>query len=365
MSDREHKELRTKAEGGDTRAQIELARQLDSEGQDSEAVEWIRKAIAGGEVNAKTLLAERFITRAPYNSEEGRRLLFSAVAEHDPEATHVAAVFYACGIHVQRDWNTSFEYLARAAELGFPRARDELTLLATGNTTRDREMEPAPEHWTKLCQEIDLASWLAVPPQNVVSRDPRIMIVENVVSESICDWLIERAKPNRAAATVFDQATGELHRSETRTNSAAGFNAFKMDMIFAMLRLRITALTGLSTGMESINILHYEPGQSYSPHFDFIAATHSDASLLTQGRQRVVTFLLYLNDDYEGGETRFPRIPWQHKGQKGDAMFFWNVDMQGQPDPKTLHEGSAPTKGEKWVLSQWIQRDLRTPSPNN
>ena len=76
----------------------------------------------------------------------------------------------------------------------------------------------------------------------------------------------------------------------------------------------------------------------------------------------MVTFLLYLNDDYEGGETCFPRISWQHKGRKGDAMFFWNVDAQGQPDPKTLHEGSAPTKGEKWVLSQWIQQGRVSPA---
>ncbi len=133
-------------------------------------------------------------------------------------------------------------------------------------------------------------------------------------------------------------------------------------MILAVLRLRISALTGLSAGMEIPNILHYTVGQKYAPHFDYIAASDADAVRLTQGTQRVLTFLIYLNDDYEGGETKFPRIPWQHKGKKGDAMFFWSVDKQGRPDQMTLHEGSAPTKGEKWVLSQWIRKDVRKSS---
>jgi hypothetical protein len=292
-------------------------------------------------------------------------MLFSAAAEGDAEAAHFAAVLYASGIVVERDWKVAFDYLTRAAELGFPLARDELYLLARGAVERNQEKEQDPAHWKKLCEAIDLTDWVTTPPQKLVSRDPRITVVEGAAPSLICDWLIERAKPHRAAASVFDQKSGELHYSKERTNSVASFDALKRDMIFAVLRLRIAALTGLSFGMEVPNILHYTVGQCYGLHFDFIAATKSDATHLTQGRQRVLTFLLYLNDDYEGGETRFPRIPWQHKGRKGDAMFFWNVNPQGQPDPKTLHEGSAPTKGEKWLFSQWIQRDAQASFPHH
>ena len=38
------------------------------------------------------------------------------------------------------------------------------------------------------------------------------------------------------------------------------------------------------------------PGQEYRPHFDAIGNADN---------QRVLTFLVYLNDDYEGGETDF------------------------------------------------------------
>jgi len=32
-----------------------------------------------------------------------------------------------------------------------------------------------------------------------------------------------------------------------------------------------------------------------------------------------------------------------------------NVDLQGQGDLMSLHAGTAPTHGEKWLLSQWIR----------
>ena len=44
-----------------------------------------------------------------------------------------------------------------------------------------------------------------------------------------------------------------------------------------------------------------------------------------------------------------------HRGGRGDALVFFNLDEAGQPDPRTLHAGLAPTRGEKWLLSQWIR----------
>ena len=70
----------------------------------------------------------------------------------------------------------------------------------------------------------------------------------------------------------------------------------------------------------------------------------------------MLTFLLSLNDDYEGGETQFP-ISRQtlSRASKGNALFFWNVEPDGSPDKRVLHAGLPPTRGEKWMLSQWIR----------
>lgn len=358
MNEREEQDFRIKAEAGDGQAQIEYAQILEANGRNNDAIKWLQKAVDNGDARAKWLLARQFLTQEKTESDHLAPALIMSAAEGDGEAAHFMAVVHACGIGVPRDWSTAFDYLTHSAELGFPLAREELIFLATGAFDEEHKNKSSQEAWKKLRDGIDLCAWIQVPPVNLVSRDPRIVTVENIASAEMCDWLIEQAKPDRKAASVRITATGEVQKSDRRTNTVTAFEPFKMNMILAVLRLRISALTGLSTGMEIINILHYTVGQRYEPHFDYIAASDADAIRLTQGMQRVLTFLLYLNDDYEGGETKFPRISWEHKGQKGDAMFFWNVNKQGQPDQMTLHEGGAPTKGEKWVLSQWIRKDV-------
>ena len=49
------------------------------------------------------------------------------------------------------------------------------------------------------------------------------------------------------------------------------------------------------------------------------------AEEIAQRGQRVVTFLVYLNDDYGGGETAFPRLGISHKGRRGEGLFFVNA----------------------------------------
>ncbi len=82
MSEREHTELKNKADAGDA--------------------------------HAKWLLAQRFLTQEPYNWEDGRKLLFEAASEGDAEAARVVAVLYACGRGAIRVWSRCYTRVARA-----------------------------------------------------------------------------------------------------------------------------------------------------------------------------------------------------------------------------------------------------------
>ncbi len=126
--------------------------------------------------------------------------------------------------------------------------------------------------------------------------------------------------------------------------------------MLALVRARIAALTGLpARGMENTKILHYAEGQRFAPHCDYLNPAIAAESIAEAG-QRVATFLVYLNDDFDGAETSFLKLDWRYRGAKGDAILFWNVDETGAPDAATLHEGLAPARGEKWLLSQWIRQ---------
>ncbi len=130
-----------------------------------------------------------------------------------------------------------------------------------------------------------------------------------------------------------------------------------------VLQARIASATGLPfANMEASGVLHYDVGEVFGDHYDFIdPQTPNYAEQIARDGQRVITFLLYLNDDYEGGETDFPRLGIKHKGKTGEGFFFRNALDSGEADVRTLHAGRAPTGGEKWVVTQWIRNRPAVP----
>ena len=62
---------------------------------------------------------------------------------------------------------------------------------------------------------------------------------------------------------------------------------------------------------------------------------------------------MWLNNDYEGGELEFLRVEYRHRGKMGDGIFFAS-QFEGKPDKMSAHAALPVTKGEKYILSQWI-----------
>ena len=280
-----------------------------------------------------------------------------------PEAVHLMALHAGEGFGVPQDWGNALDLLVRSAELGWPLGQASLAGLA-GNWMLAAELlkgDEAPRaDWKSMRGAIDLGAWFHVPKFGIVSASPRVAVVEDFASPEICDWLIARARPRLGPAKVFDLLSGAPAHEAVRDNSECHFATDDGDLILQFLRNRIAAVTELFvTGMEATAVLHYTPGQRFLPHYDFLDETHpGHAKDMAQSGQRVLTFLLSLNDDYEGGETQFPILSKRYRGRKGNALFFWNVEPDGTPDKRLLHAGLPPTSGEKWLLSQWIRGRL-------
>lgn len=80
----------------------------------------------------------------------------------------------------------------------------------------------------------------------------------------------------------------------------------------------------------------YHPGQNFAPHQDHVVY---DDSL--DGTESRYTFIFYLNDVEEGGETNFPNIPYAVKPKKGNVLAFRHENW---------HEGKAVKQGVKYLL---------------
>ena len=316
----------------------------------------LERAAAGGDAAAATRLGEMLLggTGGAVDAPRAVELIRAGTAGGDPRAFALAALVAGAGIGRAPDWDECLDQLARSAELGSEASRDELRLLAGA--------PGGASDWRALRRAVDLAAWLTPPAKRSLSEDPRLRVFDDFATPATCDWLIGRARRRLAPAQVYDVGTGAATVHHARTNSETDFNIVESDVVLLLLRARIAAATGLPPAvMELTKVLHYQPGQEFLPHWDFIdPEVPGYANELAARGQRIATLLLYLNEAYDGGETDFSRLGIRYKGRRGSALLFANVDRAGAPDRRTLHAGLPPRSGEKWLLSQWI-RD-RTPT---
>jgi len=183
-----------------------------------------------------------------------------------------------------------------------------------------------------------------------------VQVFEGFVGSAVCDWLIARARGRLSPALVYEATRGQDHISTTRTNSVANFSLSEVELLDLLLQSRMAVACGQPMRhMEAPAVLHYEVGEEISNHYDFVnPETPGYAGEIARNGQRVVTFLVYLNDDYAGGETAFPTLGFTHKGRRGAGIFFVNALPDMQPEMRMLHAGRPPTAAQKWIVSQFI-----------
>jgi prolyl 4-hydroxylase len=282
----------------------------------------------------------------PPSPEKAIATLREAAARGGGEAAAVLSVCAAWGVAQARNVEDALDHLARAAELGWAPALRELQLLA-----RESGSDPAA-----LRRKVDVTSWRTAPAVRVVFEKPRIVVIERFASVDECQWLIGRAASGLTRAKVY-RGSSTPQIAQTRTNQEMSFTIFNADVVLSLIRDRIAAVSGAPvTHFEVAKLLHYSPGEQFALHADFIEPNTPElAHELAARGQRSATFLIYLNDNYQGGATQFPRLDWQYRGGRGDALLFNNIDASGAPDHDTVHAGTPPTSGEKWVLSQWVR----------
>ena len=289
----------------------------------------------------------------PTDSARGIMLIEQAAQAGDAEGAYLAATIASCSFWRPCNWESAFEYLRLAAQLEHELARSSLRILAGGPSGK----LVAGEDWDEMHRGIDLAEWLAAPEVKKIREAPLIHVIENVVPPTACDWLIARAEGHLSRATIYDKTTGGDTEDGRRTNSSCDLSIQECGVLTFVIRARITAITQKQDlAMEIPKILHYLPGETFAEHFDYLNPNEpAYANELAARGQRSETFLIYLNDDYSGGETHFSRIGFSYTGKKGDALLFRNIDAKGAPDHDTIHAGLPTTVGEKWVFSQWIR----------
>lgn len=258
---------------------------------------------------------------------EARSLFAQAAAAGRRDAAVIFTNFVAAGIGGPRDWAAALKFLESLASSG-RRSQRELETVRAMALTPDGDAAEAPRG-KRLCEA------------------PEIVHFPALLTPAECAYLIEAAGPMLQPSVVVDAATGRQQRDPVRSSDGAGFTWPLETLPIHALNRRIAAASGTAPEQgEPLQVLRYRPGDEYRTHFDAIPGF---------ANQRILTMLVWLNDNFDGGETEFPTPKLSLRFPAGDAILFRNVGPDGRRDPAAAHAGLPVTRGEKLIASRWIR----------
>jgi predicted 2-oxoglutarate/Fe(II)-dependent dioxygenase YbiX len=160
--------------------------------------------------------------------------------------------------------------------------------------------------------------------------------IEDVLNAAACATHIDRAERTGFAAPPIVSGYREVFASEVRNNTRVMMDDVALAaMIWERARTRLPVFLdgGQAIGMnERFRYCRYRPEQRFNWHAD---APFRRAN----GETSQLSFIMYLNDDFAGGETAFrDKVITPRRGR---ALFFLH---------ELLHEGRPVQSGTKYVM---------------
>jgi len=175
--------------------------------------------------------------------------------------------------------------------------------------------------------------------------------------------VIEKVTSDETSGIKFERATTTaLENAYMRTNSHLSVSkSGETNEEFRKINNRFFDLTAAATVdyvkrfggdfqfffNEGFNLLKYQTGQEYKAHYDGLTASG-----------RSISPILYLNDDYEGGEIEFVNFNLKIKPRAGMLVLFpANFAYQ--------HIAHPVTTGTKYAIVTWLHDRPSVALPNS
>lgn len=166
---------------------------------------------------------------------------------------------------------------------------------------------------------------------------PQIFVIENFLTDEECDHYIdltkdkvfEEAKINMGGRQMMSKGVRNNDRLMVFDNGLAK-NLFERAVEFLPQTHEDYEVLDFN---EMFRIYKYSSGQRFQMHRD-------GSYIRNENEKSFYTFLIYLNDDFEGGETEFENL-FTVAPKKGSALVFYHP---------LRHEGKTLTSGLKYVL---------------
>jgi hypothetical protein len=171
----------------------------------------------------------------------------------------------------------------------------------------------------------------------IVGKD--IIIKDNFLSNVACETIIEQAELEGFEKSQVIKEGQNVHDDYSRSSSTVWFK--DTWHITDMLHKYIPEIKKLK--VEGWQLLRYNTSEEFKAHFD----------CLSREKDRLFTVLIYLNDNFEGGETQFVNKKVTINPLQG-RLIMWKNLSSGKCDPLSLHAGNPVKSGTKYILVNWL-----------
>lgn len=190
----------------------------------------------------------------------------------------------------------------------------------------------------------------------ILKNEPFIAYIYNVLNDDECDYVISKLEEAEFCHSEgMDYETSKNEVTDYRTsNTFYDMDGVFLDynqMIFNAVKDRFWYMPFSIDNIEPVQSQRYGVGQEYKKHCDYF---NYGPNQIKTDNDRIATLILYLNDDFEGGETEFHELGIKIKPKKGAALYF-EYNYIPELNYKTLHSGNPVTKGEKLIFTSWIR----------
>lgn len=204
--------------------------------------------------------------------------------------------------------------------------------------------------------------------------------IDNVLTDDECDKLINDSSDKLSRSKVMSLNKNKKYEDEVndvRTSHHTWLNKSQYKNIIQKVENLVNRFIKnkiSSKQFEDIQVARYKPSQEYKQHYDICHPKQAYKEHIETCKQeykkynsvRYITVILYLNDEFNDGETYFPRLNKKVKPKKGKALIFFNCNLNntthkdGMCDviTKSEHAGlpvGIGDKNEKWIANIWIR----------
>ena len=155
--------------------------------------------------------------------------------------------------------------------------------------------------------------------------------------------IVIRKDPARISETIVTDSA-----SQARLNS----------MVCTAITEKIQPITRETlTYIEIPHVLYYKKGGKYDKHTDS-EQFDPEKNQFYQIKDRHFSFLIYLNDDYEGGNLKFNFLNYMYRPKAGEAVCFPSGHI-------FTHQSTPVRRGYKMAIATWgiVEEGARIGTP--